>query len=291
MFTQATRLFSRALSGPVGRGTLAGAAVVGACYSMAATAPVAQAEDQTYAMIKDMHERVQRIERQLSMSKYQTQLDKIAKIKVSNPTNLAIKHFDREYFEGLSSEDKEGFMAVIQTGIDNPDSGMGCYAMQPDDYQRFKPFFIEVLSEYHKVPKDAVHKNNWDLSGAKGLPADGKLNLTALGLPALSMRVRTGRNLADFPLPGAMTREDRVNLEKKMCVAFEELIKDPAYGGRYYSLTPGHPSQIDEAKYKELVADHIMFKDMSADPYLTSAGISGDWPYGRGCYVSKDKDL
>jgi hypothetical protein len=32
-----------------------------------------------------------------------------------------------------------------------------------------------------------------------------------------------------------------------------------------------------------------MFKDMSEDPYLVVAGISSDWPYGRGCYVSEDK--
>jgi protein-arginine kinase len=33
-----------------------------------------------------------------------------------------------------------------------------------------------------------------------------------------------------------------------------------------------------------------MFKDMVADPpYLNSAGISNDWPYGRGCWQSDDK--
>ena len=31
-----------------------------------------------------------------------------------------------------------------------------------------------------------------------------------------------------------------------------------------------------------------MFKDMDADPYLKSAGISSDWPYGRGCWMSDD---
>ena len=30
-------------------------------------------------------------------------------------------------------------------------------------------------------------------------------------------------------------------------------------------------------------------QDMDADPYLKSAGISSDWPIGRGCYVSADK--
>jgi len=32
-----------------------------------------------------------------------------------------------------------------------------------------------------------------------------------------------------------------------------------------------------------------MFKDMSQDSYLNAAGISQDWPFGRGCYVSADK--
>ena len=34
-----------------------------------------------------------------------------------------------------------------------------------------------------------------------------------------------------------------------------------------------------------------MFKDMSADAYLKSAGIASDWPIGRGCYISDDKKL
>jgi creatine kinase len=103
------------------------------------------------------------------------------------------------------------------------------------------------------------------------------------------MRVRTGRNLADFPLPGAMSQSDRINMEKRLTTAFKKLISDPEYGGNYYSLTPGHPNFIDEKKYKELVKAHIMFKDMSSDPYLVAAGIAHDWPYGRGCYVSEDR--
>ena len=39
---------------------------------------------------------------------------------------------------------------------------------------------------------------------------------------------------------------------------------------------------------RQLVADHIMFKDMAADEYLASAGIASDWPHGRGCYISND---
>jgi hypothetical protein len=46
------------------------------------------------------------------------------------------------------------------------------------------------------------HINNWSLEGVEGLPEDGILDFSKLGLPALSMRVRTGRNLNKYPLPG-----------------------------------------------------------------------------------------
>jgi len=34
-----------------------------------------------------------------------------------------------------------------------------------------------------------------------------------------------------------------------------------------------------------------MFKDMSVDLFLVKAGIASDWPHGRGCYVSADKEF
>ena len=105
------------------------------------------------------------------------------------------------------------------------------------------------------------------------------------------MRVRVGRNLATFPLPGAMSKQDRIDMENKMIEAFDKLIADPQFGGQYYSLTAGNPHHINNEKYEDLVKKHVMFKDMSADSYLESAGISADWPYGRGCYVSEDEQF
>ena len=180
-------------------------------------------------------------------------------------------------------------MRIVKSGVGNPDSSMGCYAMAPNDYTKYNEFFAAVVADYHRVKKGTKHVNDWSLQGVEGLPADGVLDIKKLGLPELSMRVRVGRNLADFPLPGNMTREDRVNMEKKMCKAFDVLKAMPEFGGRYYSLTPGHPDFINDAQYKDLVKQHIMFKDMSADSFLLYAGISEDWPYGRGCYVSADK--
>lgn len=72
---------------------------------------------------------------------------------------------------------------------------------------------------------------------------------------------------------------------------FDVLIADPNYGGRYVSITPGHENFIDKAEYDDYVKQHIMFKDMSVDDFLVSAGIAQHWPHGRGCYHSADKQF
>ena len=105
---------------------------------------------------------------------------------------------------------------------------------------------VRVRVSAPQVPASAKHTNNWSLDGVAGLPADGKLDLTKLGLGETSMRVRTGRNLKAFPLPGGMTKQDRCDMENVMYGAFKDLIADPAYGGRYVSLTPGHACNISD---------------------------------------------
>jgi len=85
---------------------------------------------------------------------YGPSLKKVADIKVSHPNNLAMKHFDFDYFKTLSSADKKTLLAIVNSGIVNFDSGMGCYAMQPADYDKFEPFFGPVMADYHKVPRD-----------------------------------------------------------------------------------------------------------------------------------------
>lgn len=242
------------------------------------------------SILDEINDRLIRIEGLLTS--YKSMLDTIEKVKKEHPGNLMAKHFDVEYFASLKPELQARLAKIIKSGVDNPDSGMGCYAMNPEDYDLFKPYLDAVIRDYHKINGEVHHVTNWDLSTKKDkLPADGKLDVTKLGLPTLSMRVRVGRNLANYPLPGAMTKEDRLNMEKDMIKAFKKLMADPSYGGTYYSLTPGTEYSISDEKYKELVKAHVMFKDMAADSYLASAGIASDWPYGRGCYQSADKQF
>ena len=146
--------------------------------------------------------------------------------------------------------------------------------------------------DYHGAAADAVHVTDWD---ASGVGEGGVLDVTKLGLEELSMRVRVGRNLADFNLPGLMDQAERIKFETTMLKAFQTLIDDPEFKGTIYSMSPDHgegvenPNKIDDAKYKELVDAHLI-QGYGCRSILESAGISSDWPYGRGCYQSEDKE-
>lgn len=211
-------------------------------------------------------------------------------IKNSNPENIMASCFDESYYNTLDKAGQDQLLLCCNSGIKNPTSAMGCYAMNPTDYDDFKAFFQPVLEKYHKVDLSTKkHVNDWNLVGVEGLPANGKLDVGEFGLEPLSMRIRTARNLKKFPLPGAMNEKDRKDMENAMGPVFETLKANPDFGGEYVSLTPGHPNKISEEKYNELVTAHIMFKDMSADSFLADAGIASDWPHGRGCYISEDK--
>ncbi|CAD7701840.1 unnamed protein product [Ostreobium quekettii] len=216
---------------------------------------------------------------------------KVDEVKQANPDNRCTKYLTREYYESLDDEQKSLLYRCVKTGLDNADSGLGCYAMKPSDYETFAPFFDKVIYDYHGAEEGSKHVTDWD---ASTVGDGGVLDVTKLGLEELSMRVRVGRNLKSFNLPGLMDKAERIRFEQMMLKAFEKLQADASYGGKVYSLSPdwgegvANPNLIDDEKYNELVKAHVMFKDMDADPYLKSAGISSDWPYGRGCWQSDD---
>ena len=87
-------------------------------------------------------------------------LARVNEVARKNPENIACNVFDPAYYATLDGQDQTGLLRCIKSGVENPGSGMGCYAYHPDDYDRYKPFFSQVLAAYHCVPEDAVHTNN-----------------------------------------------------------------------------------------------------------------------------------
>ncbi len=212
----------------------------------------------------------------------------IARIKKDHPGNLMARFFDPDWFRALDTDEQRRLQKIINTGISNPDSEMGAYAMHPNDYERFAHQFDPMIRAFHAIPDDRPIAQSDDWNTGKT-----RCNLAAIdpALAEISMRVRVARNLSTFPLPGAMNRQQRIAFEQMVIKSLETLFSHKDFGGKYLSITPGTPHSITSEEYERRVLDHQMFKDMSGDRYLEAAGISNDWPFGRGMYISQNEDF
>ena len=210
---------------------------------------------------------------------------KIEKIKQEYPNNLMARYFDTHYFYSLAEKKQQRLEKIIQSGVNNPDSLMGIYARDASDYNDFSEYLDRVICDYHHVDKIQETTPHWLI------PQSLDLEKISPELSHSSMRVRVGRNVKGYPLPAAMDKLDRVKFENSMICIFEKLMLESGFGGKYVSLTPNSPYEIDQTQYQTLVDEHKMFKDMSHDKYLNIAGISSDWPYGRGMYISSDEQF
>ncbi len=220
----------------------------------------------------------------MNANKPQDVIDAVKRMTQTNPLNRMAKFFPQQYFLSLSPEKQLAVYKIIKAGLENNDSEVGAYAMNTTDYEMFAPVLDPIVLDYHNIPSTFSYHEDWNINNLdldlKGI--DPKLS-------NVSMRVRVARNVEGWPLTGSATREDRVNFENYMIeTVFEKLLGNAKYLGHYASLTPGSKYEISRAEYDKLVSEHKMFKDMSADPHLASAGVSDFWPYGRGMYISED---
>ena len=154
------------------------------------------------------------------------------------------------WFSLKDKKDKYGFTfrEAIFSGCKNTDSGIGCYAGSHDSYRVFAPFFDRIVEEYHKHGKDAKHVSDMDASKLNAPPFSEED-----AAMIVSTRIRVGRNLADFPLGPALTKEQRLtvmNTVVKALSTFEGDLK-----GTFYPL-----EGMDKETQNKLIADHFLFK-------------------------------
>lgn len=210
----------------------------------------------------------------------QEALTRIKDLRPKWPQNLALQAFDSDRFTTLSAQNQQRLLRCMRSGIENPDSAMGAYAGSETDYENLDWFFANLISKHHGVAQNARHESGWE-RGEKSL------DVADIGLPPLSVRVRVGRNIAGQNFPSTMDKDQRLDLENRVSSA---LLNSPIKG-RYVSLSPGSDHHISTDTYQQMIDRHLLFKPMDNDPYLASAGVSADWPHGRGAFVSQDENF
>ena len=84
-----------------------------------------------------------------------TVASKAEEVLAANPDNRCVKYLLEMKNEGsLPTEAAElaKLYACAKTGLENVDSGLGCYAMAPSDYDDLSVFFDKVCNDYHNNP-------------------------------------------------------------------------------------------------------------------------------------------
>ncbi len=166
--------------------------------------------------------------------------------------SLLMKHLSKQIWHQLKDKkDKFGFnfRQAIFSGCKNTDSGIGCYAGSHDSYKVFAPFFDKIVEDYHKHGPKAKHVSNMKASELKCppfAPEDAAM--------IVSTRIRVGRNLADYPLGPALTKEQRLEVMNKVVEALKTFT-DEDLKGTFYPL-----QGMDKETQNKLIADHFLFK-------------------------------
>ena len=199
------------------------------------------------------------------------------KQKLKNSNSLLAKYLTNEVFEKLkdkTTSDGYTLLQAINSGLENPDSGIGVYALDEESYSTFKELFDPIIQEYHKFSSEDHHKSNFnpdDLNAPNPDPTDEYI---------VSTRIRVGRNIKDIPLGTVISNEQRNKIEKDVSSTLSSFSDDLA--GKYYPL-----NNMNNEDRESLIKDHFLFK--AGDRFLEAAGLNRDWPNGRGIYHNNDK--
>ena len=180
-----------------------------------------------------------------------------------------------EEYKDQSCKEGVTFKTCVFSGIKNLDSGIGLYAGSHDAYTKFSKLFDKVVEDYHGHKPADKHVSDMTSDGIKNDKFD-----EADAAMVNSTRIRVGRNLAGYPLGPGVSKEQRLEIMKKVVEACEKFTDD--LKGTFYPL-----EGMDEKVQKQLIEDHFLFKE--GDRFLEACNLNRDWPSGRGIFHNDAK--
>merc|ERR1712136_336150 len=169
-----------------------------------------------------------------------------------NCKSLLKKYLTREVLDktkDLKTSFGSTLLDVVQSGMENLDSGVGVYAPDAESYSLFADLFDPIIEDYHTGFK----------SGDK----------------------HPARDFGDVETLGNLDPEGQYKeMEDKVSAALSGL--EGELKGTFYPLT-GMTKEVQQ----QLIDDHFLFKE--GDRFLQAANACRYWPTGRGIYHNVDK--
>lgn len=202
-----------------------------------------------------------------------------AKLAASDSKSLLKKYLTKEVFDNLKNKKTPTFgstlLDVIQSGLENHDSGVGIYAPDAESYTVFADLFDPIIEDYHggfkKTDKHPA-KNFGDNSVFGDLDPAGEF--------VVSTRVRCGRSMEGYPFNPCLTEAQYKEMEAKVSSTLAGL--EGELKGKFYPLTG-----MEKSVQQQLIDDHFLFKE--GDRFLQAANACRYWPSGRGIYHNDAK--
>ncbi|XP_018901920.1 arginine kinase isoform X2 [Bemisia tabaci] len=192
--------------------------------------------------------------------------------------SLLKKYLTKEIFDKLKTKVtsfNSSLLDVIQSGVANPDSGVGIYAPDAESYSVFADLFDPIIEDYHGgfKPTDKHPAKDWGDVSTLG-------NLDPTGEYVISTRVRCGRSMEGYPFNPCLTEAQYKEMEEKVSSTLSGLSGELA--GKFYPLTG-----MSKETQQQLIDDHFLFKE--GDRFLQAANACRFWPTGRGIYHNDNK--
>ncbi|XP_055847023.1 arginine kinase 1 isoform X1 [Episyrphus balteatus] len=205
--------------------------------------------------------------------------DGFAKLAASDSKSLLKKYLTKEVFDNLKNKKTPSFgstlLDVIQSGLENHDSGVGIYAPDAEAYSVFSELFDPIIEDYHggfkKTDKHPA-RDFGDVSTFTNVDPNNEF--------VVSTRVRCGRSLQGYPFNPCLSEAQYKEMEEKVSSTLSGL--EGELKGKFYPLTG-----MEKAVQQQLIDDHFLFKE--GDRFLQAANACRYWPSGRGIYHNDNK--
>ncbi|KRF83924.1 uncharacterized protein Dvir_GJ12807, isoform C [Drosophila virilis] len=202
-----------------------------------------------------------------------------AKLAASDSKSLLKKYLTKEVFDNLKNKVtptfKSTLLDVIQSGLENHDSGVGIYAPDAEAYTVFADLFDPIIEDYHGGFKKTDKHPASDFGDVSTFG-----NVDPTKEYVISTRVRCGRSMQGYPFNPCLTEAQYKEMESKVSSTLSGL--EGELKGKFYPLTG-----MEKAVQQQLIDDHFLFKE--GDRFLQAANACRYWPSGRGIYHNDNK--
>merc|ERR1712137_357648 len=141
-----------------------------------------------------------------------------------NCKSLLKKYLTREVLDktkDLKTSFGSTLLDVVQSGMENLDSGVGVYAPDAESYTLFHDLFDPIIEDYHTGFKSGDKHPARDFGDVETLG-----NLDPEGQFIISTRVRCGRSMEGYPFNPCLTEAQYKEMEDKVSAALSGMEGD-----------------------------------------------------------------